>query len=139
MPRLKRRVTIPSLFLQRRDRLDAATFSRGIIYFVARVKGFERWTLHFKLFDRAAAVRSDSAALRLLDCNRAIEPVNLGDHSRAGLLSQRRRHEDAAGRSTRQHDLCYSHRGLPISTSWHQEAMNGFGSGREREKHRLEV
>jgi hypothetical protein len=44
--------------------------------------------LDFELFGSAAGIGSDGAALRLLDRDRAADPVEFGNPSRQRLLSQ---------------------------------------------------
>ena len=77
--------------LQFRDGLATAGFTDGKANLVAGMQVFERQAfLHLELFASAAGVRADSAALRLLDRDGVIEPVNSGDRSRQRLLRQSR-------------------------------------------------
>src|SRR5580704_15206125 len=75
--------------LKFRDRLHPACFAGGKADPVAGVPRLERHAiLDFELFGSAAGIGSDGAALRLLDRDRAADPVEFGNPSRQRLLSQ---------------------------------------------------
>ena len=77
--------------------------------------GIERQaSLCFEVFRCAARIRAAGSALRLLNRDYAVDPVDLGNNSRLGLLGQSRRAE-REGRSSSQNDLCNFQGSLPAS------------------------
>src|SRR6266851_4479130 len=104
-----------SLFQKFRDRLDPTRFRRGKGDRVAGMQRVQRQAfLGLELFGSTAGVRSDGTALRLFNCDAAIDPVDFGYRSRQRLLGQSRRTDDGE-RSTSQNDLCDFHGSLPVS------------------------
>jgi len=96
------------LLLEFRDGLGAAGFADGKCDFVARVQGIQHAVLYLELFGSSAGIRSDSAALRLLNGDGPTNPIDCGDRSRKRLLSQRHRTDDREHRTSQNH-LCQSH------------------------------
>jgi hypothetical protein len=79
------------LFLKFRDRLDPTLFRNGKADRIAGMQRVQRQAvLCFELFGRTTGVCSDGTALRLSNCDAAIDPVNFGHRSRKRLLGQSR-------------------------------------------------
>src|SRR5262245_27299757 len=70
----------PALLLRLLDLGDGVA-GWGEADLIAGMQGVERHALHLELLHGAAtAARTNGAVLRLLNRDRAVEPVNLGDH-----------------------------------------------------------
>src|SRR5260370_9275275 len=82
------------LWLEFGNRLDPTRFRSGIGDLVSSVQRVQRQAfLCFELLG-AAGVRSSGTALRLLNGDGTIDPVNFGNRSRKRLLGQSRRTDD---------------------------------------------
>src|SRR4029077_2818629 len=89
------------LVLKFRDRLDPTRFRNGKGDLIASMQLVQRQAvLCLVLFGSAASIRSDGTALRSLNRDDAIDPVNFGNCSRKRLLGESRRADDSQGRST---------------------------------------
>jgi hypothetical protein len=68
------------LLLKFRDRLRATDFGSGKDHLVAGLQGIEREAvLYFEIISSAAGICADRFALRLLNCNLAIQLTDLSD------------------------------------------------------------
>src|SRR5258708_37183170 len=100
------------LLLDFRDCLLPAHFADGKSHLVADVHCVQLPFLRFELFGSCVGIRSDSAGLRLLNCDGPTDPIDCGDCSRKGLLGQCHR-TDAREHGTSQNHLSQSLRSLP--------------------------
>jgi hypothetical protein len=113
------------LFLNLRDCLDPTRLRGGKRNLVASVHRIQRQAgLCFEVLRCAARIRTTGPALRLLNCDDAIDPVNLGNNSGLGLLGQSRRADEKVRRSTSQNNFCDFQRGLPASGHGGQSAVH---------------
>lgn len=95
------------MFLQFRDCLNAADFLNREDQPITRLNVVEPEALFYlEILGNAAGIRADRAALRLLNSNLAVSPINLGDQTRKVLLGQSSRTDERYGRSTCQNHLC---------------------------------
>src|SRR5215813_5413173 len=77
---------VAALFLRLFDLGDGVA-GFGEADLIAGMQGVERHALHLELLHGAAAAAcADRAVLRLLNRDRAVEPVNLGDHPSLRVL-----------------------------------------------------
>src|SRR3954470_19152218 len=120
------------LLLQLRQRARPVIVGRRVAYPVAGVDGVEhRGILGLILLERAGAAcaAADCALLRLLDRNRAVEPIYPGDHS-GQIVSECAACEHADGCSACEDEFRGSHRGLPMPwITRRQDILDRFGSG----------
>ena len=120
------------LFLNLRDCLHPTRLCGGKRNLVASVHGIQRQaSLCFEVLRCAACIRTTGPALRLLNCDDAIDPVNLGNNSGLGLLGQSRRADERERRSTSQNNFCDFQGSLPASgqSGTISRALNGSPEG----------